>query len=493
MIVKALKKLGSKLVRGIKKVGSKIVKGIKTGFKGVMKFVGELGIVGQIGLSLLLPGMGQMIGGWAQGMMASSNVFIKGAGHILNTAIKIGDKIGGVAKTITGGVTKILGHTAGTILNKMELANPFKNFTAGLGFGPIDPLTGKAAGIDISNYQFMADPSGKATTLFGDNGVFNEVGSNIGKSFRDLVSKSTFDGSLNSFAKQAMLDEQIGPRLQQEIETFIDNPPQVEFDADGKLISLEEQYKDFADMGEFNLDTLESTFKPEANFNLPTDPSVSKLPDTLFDDPLYKGKEYTSLTDIVSDKTDSLLDMQKTVDSFNIDPSFSPLYDEKGFARDILEMEAPGGLPSTPPIESILAPTNKSANILTETGNPTNPYEFITPEVADYRRGLAQQTHDQNLAYKAGSKLARAGGIDALAGERGGQQNIAGGPTYNIGSAFSAADLLAGVEGPVSANMLQFFGPMEIGNFGRNPYAGVQDIVGQLQGSYNRQLSALYG
>ena len=48
-----------------------------------------------------------------------------------------------------------------------------------------------------------------------------------------------------------------------------------------------------------------------------------------------------------------------------------------------------------------LAPTNKSANILTETGNPTNPYEFITPEVADYRRGLAQQTHDQNLAYKA--------------------------------------------------------------------------------------------
>ena len=130
---------------------------------------------------------------------------------------------------------------------------------------------------------------------------------------------------------------------------------------------------------------------------------------------------------------------------------------------------------------------------MVETGNPSNPYEYISPEVADYRRKLAEQTNDQSRAYKAGQKLAKKGGIAGALAGTGTEQTVAGGPTYNIGAAFSAADLLAGTQGPVTAQMLQFFGPMEVGNFGRNPYAGIQDIVGQLQGSYQRQLAALYG
>ncbi len=48
-----------KAFKGFKKVFKKIGKGIKKAFNKIGKWTGKLGILGQIGLSLILPGIEQ--------------------------------------------------------------------------------------------------------------------------------------------------------------------------------------------------------------------------------------------------------------------------------------------------------------------------------------------------------------------------------------------------------------------------------------------------
>jgi len=115
----------SKVWKGVKKTVKKIGKGIKSAFKSVGKFMGKLGIVGQIGLGLLLPGLGEILGTWAVTAMGSANALVAGAGHFVNAAIQIGTKASSVFKTVTQGVTKVIGQTVGTVLNKIPGAGKF--------------------------------------------------------------------------------------------------------------------------------------------------------------------------------------------------------------------------------------------------------------------------------------------------------------------------------------------------------------------------------
>ena len=109
----------SKIFKGVKKVFKKIGKGIKSAFKSVGKFMGKLGIIGQIGLGLLLPGLGSMLGNFAGTLMSSSSVIAQGAGQFINAAVNVGTKIGSTFKTITEGVTSVIGETVGAVANKI--------------------------------------------------------------------------------------------------------------------------------------------------------------------------------------------------------------------------------------------------------------------------------------------------------------------------------------------------------------------------------------
>lgn len=129
----------SKIFKGVKKVFKKIGKGIKSAFKSIGKFMGKIGIVGQIGLALLLPGIGTMLGGLATGMMASGSALVKGAGTFLKAAVNVGKGLGGMVKTVTEGVTKVVGNVAGSVLNKIPGA---------------DSLVKSATGLDINNASF---------------------------------------------------------------------------------------------------------------------------------------------------------------------------------------------------------------------------------------------------------------------------------------------------------------------------------------------------
>lgn len=138
----------SKIFKGVKKVWKSIGKRIKKTFKSIGKFMGKIGVVGQIALSILLPGIGTMIGGLAGGMMASGSALVRGAGTFLNAAVNVGSKMGGLVKTVTQGVTKVVGNVAGAVLNKIPGAtNLVKNVTSSIGIN-----SGK--GINMANASF---------------------------------------------------------------------------------------------------------------------------------------------------------------------------------------------------------------------------------------------------------------------------------------------------------------------------------------------------
>ena len=119
-----------KLFRGVKKVFKKVGKGIKKVVGKVGKFMNKIGIVGQIAMSFLLPGIGGLIGKAAGAMMASSNAVIAGAGNFLNAAVNIATKAGSMVKSVGDGVMKVVGQTVGTAINQIPGAGKFiKGFT----------------------------------------------------------------------------------------------------------------------------------------------------------------------------------------------------------------------------------------------------------------------------------------------------------------------------------------------------------------------------
>lgn len=108
----------SKIGKGIKSTFSKIGKGIKSAFKSIGKFMDKIGIVGQIGLSLLLPGIGAALSGmWGSvvgGLQAYGGIgssIVNGAGNFLAKATSIANTISKPFTTITEGVKNVVGET----------------------------------------------------------------------------------------------------------------------------------------------------------------------------------------------------------------------------------------------------------------------------------------------------------------------------------------------------------------------------------------------
>jgi len=114
----------SSLWKGIKKVFKKIGSKIKKAVKGIGKFVGKLGIVGQLGMMFIMPHVGGFLmkglGAAAKGLMGVAGKGLggslaRGLGTVLNTAHKFATTAGNAFGTITDGVSNF----AKTALNKI--------------------------------------------------------------------------------------------------------------------------------------------------------------------------------------------------------------------------------------------------------------------------------------------------------------------------------------------------------------------------------------
>jgi hypothetical protein len=183
-----------KIFKGIKKVFKKIGKAVKSVFKKVGKFMGKIGIVGQLGLALIMPYALPALGGLATGMMGTQlggalGAVVKGAGHFLNAAVKVGTRVGSAFKSVTSAVTKTLGNMVGATINSIPGGKAFGGFMKELTGGMID-ITGK-------NFSTAWDATQKA---------WSQAGSDLGQ----LFSKSTIDSSMNKFGIEASLEKTVG-------------------------------------------------------------------------------------------------------------------------------------------------------------------------------------------------------------------------------------------------------------------------------------------
>ena len=180
-----------KIFKGIKKVFKKIGKAVKSAFKKVGKFMGKIGIVGQLGLALIMPYALPALGGLATSMMGTQlggvlGAAVKGAGHFLNAAVKLGTRVGTAFKSVTSAVTKTIGNMVGATINSIPGGKAFGGFMKELTGGMID-ITGK-------NFS---------TAWEATQNAWSQAGSDLGQ----LFSKSTFDSSMNKFGIQANLEE----------------------------------------------------------------------------------------------------------------------------------------------------------------------------------------------------------------------------------------------------------------------------------------------
>jgi hypothetical protein len=171
-----------KIFKGIKKVFKKIGRGIKKGFAKFGKFMNKIGIVGQIAMMFILPGIGgallKGLGTLGATLSASSSLILQGAGAVLQGAANFATTVGNVFSTVTKGITEF-GKTA---LNKIPGIN-IKGAAANFMTGPDSALA--RVKIDASK---ILDPWKK--TIAGKGRTLADISKSTGVSVEDLAGKN---------------------------------------------------------------------------------------------------------------------------------------------------------------------------------------------------------------------------------------------------------------------------------------------------------------
>ena len=408
------KKVLGGIAKPFRKVLSKTWKGIKKGFKKVMGFIGKLGIVGQIGLSLLLPGLGEIVSGWALTMMGSANAIISGAGHVLNAAINIGTKIKGVVGSVTKGIGKVVGQTVGTVLNKIPRVGDFiKDITLGK--------------IDITKMTDFSD--------IGD--VFSKELGNISSATSDLFSKGTFT-DLNSFAKDALMKTQ----MQESLARTLEEGSTSMFDKTGALKTPESI---LAESQDFNFDMGNAKME---GLDFEIDSSILQ-PSALADNPLLpRSVVDPSQLNLGMNSTRNLEQYYKGVDTpqgqgyqvgtrlSDPTPSYSTSVKAKGLDFDPTELEVK--MPANPSLLEAPAKLIKDKNGF---------YDFETTNAVA----------KESLATKAGKKLAGSITKDKVLAslDSSGVGTYEGG--YGGGTSFDVPDMGPMTAGGMTAQEINFF------------------------------------
>lgn len=181
--------LFSGIFKGIKKVVKKIGKGIKSAVKSVGKFMNKIGIVGQIGLALVLPGIGTALTHLGTGMAAYTgfgSTIVNAAGSFIQGAVQVAGRVGNVFKTVGEGITKVVGQTVGTALNKMGLSD----------------VVGKM-GWDISNMTNFTGEGGIWDTISSQASKIAEAGGNLFDPL-DIVTKPTLRANVAAATQSAV-------------------------------------------------------------------------------------------------------------------------------------------------------------------------------------------------------------------------------------------------------------------------------------------------
>lgn len=171
----------SKVWKGIKKTFKKIGKGIKSAFKKFGKFMGKIGIVGQIAMMFILPGIGNA-------MMSTFGSMLQGLGTL--------GKVGQAAQTILG--------AAGNFARLV--AKPFTTVTDAVGSfisNTSKYIANKIPGMNNLLNRVGIKVTDAPTDFFGlgENSVLGRVGTGISNNVQGFVDigRDLMTGNLQPF------------------------------------------------------------------------------------------------------------------------------------------------------------------------------------------------------------------------------------------------------------------------------------------------------
>ena len=190
----------SKIWKGLKKTVKKIGKGIKSAFQKFGKFMGKIGILGQVAMFFIMPYVGAALGGMftgAAGALATNTVggalgaVGQAAGKVMQFVGNTVGKAGTVFSNITKGVTDTLGNFAKTASNKM-FGTTFEasaNF-----FGAGDSAFSRSFGAD-SKFQNLTKDFSKVTRAIEETVAESSgsdpygLNSDYAKGYDDLIAE----------------------------------------------------------------------------------------------------------------------------------------------------------------------------------------------------------------------------------------------------------------------------------------------------------------
>lgn len=130
----------SKVFKGVKKVFKKIGQGVKKVAMKVGKFMDKIGIVGQIAMSFILPGIGGLLARGIQGLGTLGASMGGMLGKVLSGAAKFAGTVGRTFSSVTSGIKSFLGESAKFIGSKLGMNIP----SAATNFFGADGVLGRA-------------------------------------------------------------------------------------------------------------------------------------------------------------------------------------------------------------------------------------------------------------------------------------------------------------------------------------------------------------
>jgi len=305
----------SKVFKGIGKVFKKIGKGIKSAFKKFGRFMGKIGILGQVAMMFILPGIGNAIlGTSAAGAAAAAQVAVQ-AGTATAAQIAI---VSGTAQAVgsglLGGALGSVGVAAGKaavwVGNKIAtVKNVFSNITQGVTetLGNFAKTAGKKLGFKGDMFTNAADNFFSSGTAGGDTAFSKSFGS-----------ASKFQNLTTDFSKiSKMVDEDIGDPFRSTEQTLAEKIQGTSLDtprlADGSI-------------DQFSIDSNMSIDSSISKAMSTTDLVASSTPSSLLQAPtptgdLFRAAPQTMLEKIQATSLNTPRLADGSIDPFAIDPN----------------------------------------------------------------------------------------------------------------------------------------------------------------------------
>ena len=216
-----------KIFKGVGKVFKKIGRGIKKVVGKFGKFMNRIGVVGQIAMAFILPGIGNalasglgsmlglqgvtgmstLVGGasGAGGLLGSSNALLQGAGKVLQFAGKVASAPGKVFSSITNGVTSTIKEFSKTALSKMGVEGKIVEGAAESYFFGADSAASRVGTAIKAPFTEKAVLEAAAETTYepitSDN--VDEVLDDVSKLESPSISQSISTASPKDFQKNA--------------------------------------------------------------------------------------------------------------------------------------------------------------------------------------------------------------------------------------------------------------------------------------------------